>query len=279
MHRVAVVLPLLALLAACGGGAGSAGSSTDAAVAGSGAKAAPAAEAGGGGVQAAADKTTAVEVPRSLIKTAKLEVRVRDVKRATTNAEQIVLSAGGEVADEQLDLRSQDPTASLRLRVPPARLAATLTRLSELGEEQSRSLGTEDVTDKVVDLDSRMATQRTSVTRVRALLDRATSLTDVVRIEAELSRREADLESLQARVRAVSGQVAMSDITLQLTGRAAPAKAASVGFMDGLRGGWDAFTTGARLAAASLGALLPFLPLVVGAVWVALWWRRRVSAA
>jgi hypothetical protein len=270
MRRVTVVLPLLVLLAGCGGAGETAGSSS--------AKSGTvdvASRAGAAVAQPAVNRTKPVAVPRSLVHTADLAVRVHDVRAATRAAEQLVQAAGGEVADEQVDLAAADPTASLRLRVPPTSLTTTLNRLAQLGDEQSRSLGTEDVTDQVVDLDSRLATQRASVTRVRALLDRATGLGDVVRIEAELSRREADLESLQARIRAMSGQVAMSDVTVRLTSRAEPKVAAAVGFTGGLRGGWHAFTTTARVAGATVGAALPFLPIAAAAIWGALWWRRR----
>ena len=279
MRRITVVVPLLVLLAGCSAGGESAGSTAALSKpAGNGAKQAPPA---GTDVQpAAVDAAKPVAVPRSLIRTAQLEVRVDNVKKSAATAEQLVEAAGGEVSDEQLDLRATHPTASLELRVPPARLGATLAKLSELGDEQSRQLGTDDVTDQVVDLESRLATQRSSVARVRALLDRASNLTDVVHIEAELSRREADLESLQARVRAISGQVAMSKITLELTSQATKPKVApAVGFRSGLDGGWNAFTAAARVTAATLGALLPFLPLIAIAIGAPLWWRRRASTA
>jgi hypothetical protein len=278
MRRIAVTIPLLVLLAGCS--AGESGGSSAAMSTSDGAKRAAVAGQPAGG-QAVVDKAAKpLAVPRALIHTAALEVRVDDVKKSAAAAEQLVADAGGEVSDEQLDLQSAHPTASLGFRVPPARLARTLARLSDLGKEQSRRLGTDDVTDQVVDLDSRLATQSSSVVRVRALMDRASSLTDVVRIEAELSRREADLESLQARVRALSGQVAMSEITLQLTTQTTKPKiATAVGFSSGLHGGWRAFTAAARVTAATFGALLPFLPLVLAALWGAWWWRRRLSAA
>ena len=273
MRRVAViVVPLLVLLAGCSG-AGDSGS-TAAMSDTAGVKAAPAAP--DQPVQQAVSKPVAV--PRSVIRTAELEVRVANVKKAAASAETLVEAAGGEVSDEELELQAGAPTALIKLRVPPARLGSTLAKLSALGDEQSRRLGSDDVTEQVIDLDSRLASQRTSVARVRALLDRASSLTDVVRIEAELSRREADLESLQARVRALSGQVGMATVTLSLTSRAAPAVATDLGFTSGLRGGWHAFLAAARVAAATVGALLPFVPLVVVVLFGALWWRRRVSA-
>ncbi|MDT7536832.1 MAG: hypothetical protein QOI82_417 [Actinomycetota bacterium] len=280
MRRIVVVVPVLVLLAGCSAGGESGASSSAAMSKSDGAKRAPVAGLPAAAHAAVDTAAKPVAVPRSLVRTGALEVRVADVKTSAAAAEQLVADAGGEVVDEQLDLHSAHPTASLTLHVPPPRLARTLSRLSDLGKEQSRQLGTEDVTDQVVDLDSRLATQSSSVVRVRALMDRAHSLTDVVRIESELSRREADLESLQARVRALSGQVAMSEITLQLTTQnAKPKIATTVGFSSGLHGGWRTFTATARVSAATFGALLPFLPLVFAALWGAWWWRRRVSAA
>jgi hypothetical protein len=282
MRRTAVVvIPLLILLTGCGAGGDSAGSNTAALSdsADSGAKAAPAAGTQDGtNAQPAVSKSKPVVVPRSLIRTAQLEVRVADVKKAAAAAQQAVEGAGGELAKEELDLQTDNPSATLQLRVPPARLGAMLTQLSRLGDERARQVGTDDVTDQVADLDSRLATQRTSVARVRALLDRATSVADVVRVEAELSRREADLESLQARTRALSGQVSMATITLALTSKATPTVATTVGFRSGLEGGWHAFVAAARVTAATVGALLPFLPLLVASLWGALWWRRRTAS-
>jgi hypothetical protein len=278
MRRITAVLPLIVLLAGCsaGGGSGDSAGSSGSLDAGAKSAAVPAARA----VQPALDQAKPVAVPRSLIRTADVQLRVRDVKRAAVDAEQLVVDAGGQVTDEQLDLQATHPTASMKLQVPPGRLTATLNKLAQLGDEQSRRLGTDDVTDQVVDLNSRLATQRTSVARVRALLDRASSLTDVVRVEAELSRREADLESLQARARAVSGQVAMSEVTVQLTtGPKKVTPATALGFTKGLHSGWDAFMAAARVTAATVGAALPFLPLLIAAAWIALWWRRRTATA
>lgn len=270
MRRAVVVVPLLVLVAGCSSGGGS----TDSA--GSAAKSS---SSGSGGVvvQPAVQRGAPAPLPRSVIRTAELEVRVADVKRAVSAAERIVLDRRGAVADERLDLRSS-PTAALQLRVPPDALTSTLSELAGLGHEQSRRLGTDDVTEQVVDLASRLATQRRSVARVRALLDSATSLTDVVRLESELSKREADLESLDARRRALAGSVAMATVTLDLRADPAHAVVGGVGFGDGLRGGWKAFTATARVSAATLGAVLPFLPLLLVAGWLALRLRRRAAA-
>lgn len=276
VRRLAAVVPLLVLLAGCSGTAGESSSSKAAATSD---RAAPAAAMPVAGKPAvAASRLT--PVGRSLVQRAELDVRVDDIRQAATAAQRAVEDVGGAVTDEQLDLQTSTAQASLQLQVPPARLSAVLDRLAGLGREQSRRLGTDDVTEQVIDLDSRLATQRASVARVRALLDQASGLGQVVQLEGELSRREADLESLQARQRALAGQVAMAEVTLRLTtGPKAARPAAAVGFSKGLHGGWRAFTAAARVTAATVGALLPFLPLLVAGGWLALWRRRRTTTA
>jgi hypothetical protein len=72
-----------------------------------------------------------------------------------------------------------------------------------------------------------------------ALLAEAGDLGEVVQIEAELTRRTADLESLQARRAALGEQVALSTVVLRLQGDDGDdVVAGAPGFLDGLRGGW-----------------------------------------
>jgi hypothetical protein len=122
------------------------------------------------------------------------------------------------------------------------------------------------VTEQVADVDSRLASMKASIARVRTLLSRANSVGDLVSVEGELTRREADLESLEARQRALSGQVALATVTVHLLARQAPLAATAPArhtFRSGLVGGWHAFTATVNWTLAALGALLPFLLLAL----------------
>lgn len=135
-------------------------------------------------------------------------------------------------------------------------------------------MSSEVVGEQLVDLQSRLATQRASVERVRALLAEATSLTDVVQVEAELTRRTADLESLQARLAALTEQVDLSSVTLRLTAkRGVVAGSGPLGFRDGVQKGWAALLAVGRVTAVATGVLLPFTPLLVALLL--LLWRVR----
>lgn len=81
-------------------------------------------------------------------------------------------------------------------------------------------------------------------------------------MESELSRREADLESLQAQLARLRDVTDLATIEVTLIARDEPAPVDpdddDLGFLAGLRGGWDAFVEVVLVGLTILGALLPF---------------------
>jgi hypothetical protein len=232
----------------------------DAASAASGAAAAP----------APADQGAApiASVARSLVRTAQLSVEAGDPVAATRRVRAAVAGAAGTVAQES----STDSGAQLTVRVPADRLDQLIDAIAGLGHVTSRTAQVVDATEDVVDLDSRVASQRAGVDRVRALLAQARSIGDVVAVESELTRREADLDSLTGRLNALKDQVALSTLTVDV--EKAPLTTENPqpnGFAAGLAAGWDGLKTVAVVTGAVAGYLLPFLPVlavVLGLVWV-----------
>ena len=58
---------------------------------------------------------------------------------------------------------------------------------------------------------------------------------------------------------------------------APPAAAGAPGFRDGLQGGWEALVAVVRVTGATVGALLPFSPLLLGLGYLV--WRARRTPA
>ncbi|MGW5656946.1 DUF4349 domain-containing protein [Streptomyces humi] len=279
-----VLLAAVLVLTGCGaggdGGDGSAGESK--ADAGSAAQAAGAAGAKDSGGKKPATTTPDLTADR-IIRTASLTVQVKDVPKALDEARTTAEDAGGYVGDETTsrDSAGHEHTRVV-LRVPTERYDEVLTGLQGTGKLLDRTAKAQDVTGQVVDVDSRIRSQRASVARVRELMDRAARLSDVVTLEGELSSREADLEALLARQASLKDRTSLATITLSLTQTPAhrAAQDDTPGFVDALSGGWHVFVTMLRWIALALGAALPFAALA-GLVAL-LWWkaprRRRTSA-
>jgi hypothetical protein len=213
---------------------------------------------------------------RQVVRDATVELRVDDLASATERARLVGTSHGGFVAAEE----SAPDVSSLTLRVMSTQLDAALTALAELGEVTARRLVTQDVTDQTVDLAARITSQRASVERVWALLDRAGTIGEVVQVESELTWRQAELESLQQRAAALADQVALSTVQVRLVGAAQEPTIVAAGFGSGLAAGWAALLASGRVLLRLLGAVLPFaLVLAVPAGVALLWYRRRRRVA
>ncbi|MFC5173514.1 DUF4349 domain-containing protein [Streptomyces mutomycini] len=222
-----------------------------------------------------------------VIRTATLYVEVKSVPKAVAAARGVAEGAGGLVAEESTERVDDTHDAShLVLRVPQARYDEVLSSLAGTGKLLSRTSNAKDVTGQVVDVESRIATQRASVARVRDLMDKAEKLTDVVTLEGELSSRQADLESLLSQQASLKDRTSLATITLDLSepeGNTEDPEEEGTDFVDALSAGWDAFVTMLRWIAVAIGATAPFL--AAAAVLVLLWRllrgrlsRRRTAA-
>ncbi|MEU8259006.1 DUF4349 domain-containing protein [Micromonospora sp. NPDC048999] len=290
-HRRALALAAVGLVAVLAAGACSAGgertaSDSAAPAVGGVADAGGNAKAEGGTDQDSAGGSGAADLrvdQRSIIYTGTMQVRVDDVDGAARTATARAREAGGFIGGDQRTSGSADARAELTLRVPADRFIAVIDGLAGLGEQERREIHTEDVTEETVDLDARIATQRARVDSARKLLARANSINDLVTLENEVGRREADLASLEAKKRKLADLTALSTITVTFVGPHATAAPAPVkekrdlGFLVGLRGGWSAFRDALTVTLTVLGAVLPFA-LVIGvpvAVLLGLARRRR----
>ncbi|MFD3438585.1 DUF4349 domain-containing protein [Streptomyces sp. NPDC058685] len=222
--------------------------------------------------QHAAPKKPVSLAPAHIIRTAALEVEVADAQKALASARSAVETAGGHVADESTERIDDTHVASrVVLRVPQESYDEVLSTLAGTGRLLSRKADAKDVTDQVVDVESRIATQRASVARVRALMGRATKLGDIVALEGQLSSRQADLESLLAQQAALKDRTTLATITLSLSEKEKKEEQRDddPGFLDALGGGWDALVATGRWAGVVIGAVAPFAAVLV--LLYALW--------
>lgn len=279
---------LLAGVAACtGGGAGSSSGS------GAGSEARPPAAAGdatagtadaaGGAPALGVDAVDLQAGSRSVVSTADLTVEVADVDAAAAAVVRLAASAGGLVAASSSGADGAADQAHLSVRVPGDRFSTTLDALAGLGRRTALTTTATDVTAEVADVGSRVTSAQAVLATFRARLPQATTIPDVLAVEGEIARRQADLEALQARQRALADSVDLATVQVALQARpdaAVAAAAARPGFLGGVRSGWAALGSVVGIAALLAGAVLPFLlPVAVVAVPLVLLRRRRSRAA
>jgi hypothetical protein len=216
-------------------------------------------------------------ITRAIIKTGSLTVEADNVDAKRQQAITIITGLKGQVASEDTgssDDEGRITRANLVLKVPTASYETAIQQLSGLGKRLQIHQESDDVTEQVVDVASRIESQRASLERMRLLLGKANTIGDIVSVESELTRREADLESLLAKQKNLALQTELATLALTLTEKGKPpavAKEPDRGFLAGLNGGWNAFTATFGALATAIGAILPFavlLALIVVPLWL-----------
>jgi len=216
---------------------------------------------------------------RSFISTAALHIEADEVGPTSQEAVAVVEGHGGALFGESSTFQGE-PTARLTLKVPPERFSEALRDLGELGEVVSQTVDTEDVTERVVDLQSRITTAETSVDRLVGFMADATSVPDLSTLEAELLARETQLETLRGQLRTIGDQIDLATIVLTISGvdgsgLSDDGDSSLPGFLDAVSGSWDALVQLASIGLVLIGVVVPWLPLVALVVLGSWWWRRR----
>ncbi|MCP3998201.1 MAG: DUF4349 domain-containing protein, partial [bacterium] len=99
----------------------------------------------------------------------------------------------------------------------PGDFQQALSRLGSVGEIRTQNVSADDVTEKVVDLESRIATARASVERLKGFLEEAGDIETIAQLEAQLLQRETDLETMRGQLRTLQDRVDLATIYLTLT--------------------------------------------------------------
>ena len=208
-------------------------------------------------------------------------VATDNIQRTVASIMADVSALGGGVAFSNIDYGAWTDGdgsgyATLVVKVPPEGIDRLLARLDDTGTVHSISQSAQDVTEQLIDLDVRIRNARESATRVRDFMGRTEKLSDLVVLEGELTRRQTDLERLEAQRRNLSERVALSTVTIDIVPTASVDDDDPDTIGDALSTGWDLFVAAISWAGLVLALLTPFLiSAAVLALLVRLVMRRR----
>ena len=206
---------------------------------------------------------------RAVISTGTVTLRSEDVGQARFDVQKVVDAHRGEISDEQTatDTKGRVDRSRLVIRVPSQFFDEVMQDLGKVAELRSAKRSSEDVTTEVIDIGVRVRAQEKSLERIELLLARAKNLREIIAIESQLTRRQAELDSLKAQQAYLADQTSLSTITvfLERTDKAAKKveKDGATGFLAGFQSGWHALGGAATVLATGLGAVLPFAVLLL----------------
>lgn len=240
---------------------------------------------------------TATAAGPLLVRSASLLVGAGDIGAAAEEFTTTVATLGGRVLSESIITQDggtatgQEPLAVssvesiglpypwypagpgvyLTVEVPADRFEEAVAAARSAGEVVQLQQSSFEVGTQVADVDARIAALETSLRTLTGLLDQATSVSDVIALEAAITQRQAELDGLRAQQRDLAAQTSMSQISLALM---SPDDARDAVDPQPQRTWWESFLDGLADLWGWLGkALLVTSPLLLaGAV---IWGARR----
>jgi hypothetical protein len=124
--------------------------------------------------------------------------------------------------DELGGYLSQRNDQTIVVRIPAEHFDTLVGEVEGMGTVLSRQVRAQDVTAQYRDLRIRIENAERSRQRLLALLEKAEKMEDVLKIETQLTRVTAELESMKGQLRLLADQIALSTLTIELRSNAPP---------------------------------------------------------
>jgi hypothetical protein len=171
-----------------------------------------------GGVPTAAPSDGSITGDRiDVIRTGTFSLEVEDVDASLTKLTGVVKSQGGYVSGSYRYTDTSTPYLTVTFRVPAASFDAAVLALRAEGTVLSEQISTYEVTMQLVDLEARLRNLRASEAALLELMTRATTVSDVLAVQTQLTAVRSDIESYDAQRAALADQVAMTTVSVTIS--------------------------------------------------------------
>jgi hypothetical protein len=151
------------------------------------------------------------------------------------------------------------------LRVPEEKFASVLGELESLGKVLSRSIDSEDVTERYIDTQAQLKNKERQEQRLLEIMGKANNVGELMQVENELNRVRSEIDMLKGRLKYLEGATSYSTITVTVReARDGVVGPILPGFWDDV---WQAFMRTFKNMAICLARLAPYA-MLIGAVWL-----------
>ena len=151
-----------------------------------------------------------------MISQASVSLEVSNVSTALTQVETMAQNLGGSVDNMSSSGEQNQEQANVTIRVPQNQFLTALNQLQSMGTVESQNISTQDVTEQYIDLQAQLNSAQLEEQSLQAILAKATTVSDEIAIQEQLTQVISQVESLQGQINYLQNQVAMSTITVSL---------------------------------------------------------------
>jgi hypothetical protein len=153
---------------------------------------------------------------KQVISQASISLNVSNVSTALNQVETMAQNLGGSVDNMSSSGAQNQEQANITIRVPANQFMTALNQLQGMGTVENQNINSQDVTQQYIDLQAQLTSAQLEEQSLQAILAKATTVSDEIVIQQQLTQVIAQLENLQGQINYMQNQVAMSTITVNL---------------------------------------------------------------
>ena len=151
-----------------------------------------------------------------IIYTADMTLETRDYDQASAALTALVSSVDGYFESRELNQGGTYRSVYCVIRVPASRFTEFLEQAGEVAHMTYRNEYSQNVSEAYYDLEVRLTTQRTKLSRLHELLAKADNMADIITIESAIADTELQIEYLTGSLRKYDSLIDYSTVNLSL---------------------------------------------------------------
>lgn len=154
---------------------------------------------------------------KKIIKDGDISIQVTKLKESKKKIDNLLKKYNSYYSKENLDNNDYEQRFNLTIRIPNHNFDNFIEDVeSGDGNILNKNIAARDVTDKFIDLTTRLNNKRSYLKRYKDLLKRANSIEEILKIEEKIRRLEEEIDSTEGRLRYLNNQVDFSTLNLTL---------------------------------------------------------------
>ena len=159
---------------------------------------------------------------RKIIKNGEMTIQTKEFTKTTQDMIDYLQKLGGYIEDMTIegtnfyDRGNRLRTASLKIRIPEKQFDTFVNRGGDFGVVTVLTCSTQDVTSSYVDAEIRIQTLQTRYNRLMALMEKSENLTELFKLEKEISNVSYEIEQYKGTLNKYDSLVDMGTLTVQI---------------------------------------------------------------
>jgi hypothetical protein len=156
-------------------------------------------------------------VDTKIIKTAVVDLEVKNVTGAVETIREIVNQRGGYLSTTNIGRNYNDQvTGTVVLRIPAVQFDSALSGVKEVGTVKTISTRGQDVTEEYVDVQAQISSYENQISQYNLIMKNATNVKDIINIQQQIDQVQTNLDRVNGRMKYLNSQIDYSTITVTL---------------------------------------------------------------